>query len=316
MITAIHHAQITIPSGQELAARAFYCGLLGLAEIEKPASLSGRGGLWLAAGERSLHVGVEDGVDRSRSKAHVAYEVTDLPEFRQRLATAGVGVIEGIAIPDHDRIELRDPFGNRLELIQPHSLALPPAARIEIPRQIETERLHLRAPRPERLDAEAEEVHAAVTESLEELQPWMKWANPAPTLAQTRENLRRAAELWMLRRELRLLMYLKGTETVAGSSGLHEMDWDIPRFEIGYWVRTRFVGQGYVTEAVRAIADFAFETLAARRVEIRMSATNQRSRRVAERADFAMEAVLRCDERQRDGTLRDSCIYSRVREEQ
>src|SRR5688500_11482261 len=118
MITAIHHAQITIPPGGEDEARVFYCGLLGLAEVEKPESLSGRGGLWLAVGERSVHVGVEEGVDRWRTKAHVAYEVTDLAAMREKLVAAGFEVIDGISIPGHDRFELRDPFGNRLELIQ------------------------------------------------------------------------------------------------------------------------------------------------------------------------------------------------------
>lgn len=39
MILGIHHVQITIPTGEEARARAFYCDLLGLEEMEKPASL-------------------------------------------------------------------------------------------------------------------------------------------------------------------------------------------------------------------------------------------------------------------------------------
>ena len=121
MITAIHHAQITIPPGAEDQARAFYCGVLGLREIEKPASLAGCGGFWLVVGDRSLHVGVEEGVTRSATRAHVAYEVDDLEHFRRRLRAAGFEVTEGIPIPGHDRFETRDPFGNRLELIMPLS---------------------------------------------------------------------------------------------------------------------------------------------------------------------------------------------------
>ena len=297
MITAIHHGQITIPPGGESEARAFYCGLLGLAEIAKPESLAGRGGFWLAVGERSVHVGVEEGVDRSRTKAHVAYEVADLAAMRQKLTAAGVEVIEGIPIPGHDRLELRDPFGNRLELIQPHAPVLPPAALIEIPECITTERLEIRQPRLERLEQDAAEVHAAVMESIVELQQWMRWAHPVPTLAATRDNLRRAIEQWRMRKELRLLLFLK----------------DIPRFEIGYWARTSFAGHGYITEAVRAIHDTAFDTLAARRVEIRTSSDNPRSRGVAERAGFPLEAVLKEDYRQIDGALRDTCIYAEVR---
>ena len=120
MIIAIHHVQITIPNGSEEQARAFYCGVLGLQEIEKPEILAGRGGFWLALGDRSVHVGAEQGVDRTATKAHVAYEVSDLPGMRRRLVAAGVPIVETIPLPGHDRLELRDPFGNRVELIQPH----------------------------------------------------------------------------------------------------------------------------------------------------------------------------------------------------
>jgi hypothetical protein len=82
MIVGFHHAQITIPKNQELAARRFYCELLQLNEIPKPASLEGRGGFWVQVGALALHIGTEDGVDRSKTKAHLAYEVRDLDKIR------------------------------------------------------------------------------------------------------------------------------------------------------------------------------------------------------------------------------------------
>lgn len=118
-IVALDHAQITVPHGAEEAARAFYCGVLGLMEIAKPAVLVPRGGLWLAVGDRQLHVGTEDGVDRRATKAHVAYRVRDLPAWKRHLQTHGVTIEESIPIPGCRRCELRDPFGNRLELIEP-----------------------------------------------------------------------------------------------------------------------------------------------------------------------------------------------------
>ncbi len=118
MIIGLHHAQITIPIGAEDEARRFYCDLLGLLEIAKPESLRDRGGLWLQLGDRSVHLGVEDGVDRHRTKAHLAYEVSDLSEVRQRLIAHGVEIIESVPIPDHERFEFRDPFDNRVEMIQ------------------------------------------------------------------------------------------------------------------------------------------------------------------------------------------------------
>jgi catechol 2,3-dioxygenase-like lactoylglutathione lyase family enzyme len=118
MITGIDHVQITVPADGVEQARAFYCGLLGLREVEKPESLKGRGGFWLQVGDRQVHVGIEEGVDRRTTKAHIAYAVIGIDDWRDRLAAAGVDVIEGIPIPGHDRFEFRDPFGNRVEFIQ------------------------------------------------------------------------------------------------------------------------------------------------------------------------------------------------------
>ena len=117
MIIGIDHVQITIPMNAVAEARAFYCGLLGLPEVEKPAALQGRGGFWLQVGDRQVHVGTEEDVARHATKAHVAYAVTDVAEWRARLAAAGVEILNGIPIPGYDRFEFRDPFGNRMELI-------------------------------------------------------------------------------------------------------------------------------------------------------------------------------------------------------
>ena len=119
MILRLHHVQITVDPAEEAAARAFYCGVLGLAEVEKPDSLKGRGGLWVEAGGQQLHMAVDEGVERRRTKAHVAYEVDDLTAWRERLAAAGSPPLESVPIPGYDRFECRDPFGNRLEFIQP-----------------------------------------------------------------------------------------------------------------------------------------------------------------------------------------------------
>lgn len=118
MIKGFHHAQITIPVGQEEEARKFYCGVLLLKEISKPESLMGRGGLWLQVGDQQLHVGTEDGVSRVATKAHLAYEVEDLKVTQQQLEDNGIETLESIPIPGYERFEFRDPFGNRVECIK------------------------------------------------------------------------------------------------------------------------------------------------------------------------------------------------------
>ena len=117
-IIGLHHAQICIPKGAEAEGRRFYCDLLGLPEIEKPASLQGRGGFWLQVGDRQVHVGTEGSADRAATKAHLAYEVDDLETWRAKLQEIGIGLLDGEPIPGFTRFEFRDPFGNRVEFIQ------------------------------------------------------------------------------------------------------------------------------------------------------------------------------------------------------
>ena len=117
-IVGLHHAQISIPLGAEEQGRRFYCHLLQLPEVSKPESLQGRGGFWLQVGDRQVHVGTEDGIERKATKAHLAYEVNDLAKWRQRLQENDIQILDGIPIPGFARFEIRDPFGNRLEFIQ------------------------------------------------------------------------------------------------------------------------------------------------------------------------------------------------------
>lgn len=118
MILGLHHAQITIPEGMEKEAKHFYCGILGLIEKEKPDSLKGRGGFWLKVGDWDVHVGTEDGIDRLKTKAHLAYQVEDLSYWEKALEEHHIQIIKGIPIPGYERFEFRDPFGNRVEFIQ------------------------------------------------------------------------------------------------------------------------------------------------------------------------------------------------------
>ena len=118
MIKAINHIQITIPSNSETIARAFYCDLLGLEEIEKPDILKPNGGFWLQLGELQIHIGVEDGVERFNTKAHLGYEVSDLAHWRNKILENDIELFECKPIDGMNRFEFRDPFGNRVELLE------------------------------------------------------------------------------------------------------------------------------------------------------------------------------------------------------
>jgi catechol 2,3-dioxygenase-like lactoylglutathione lyase family enzyme len=118
MIEAIHHVQITVPEESLEAARDFYSGFLGLQEIEKPSSLKKNGGFWLEAGALQVHIGKEENVDRWATKAHVAYRVRGLEEWRKKLLARGLEPKSGSPIPGYARFEFRDPFGNRVEFLE------------------------------------------------------------------------------------------------------------------------------------------------------------------------------------------------------
>ena len=118
LILRVQHAQITIPVGAEDAARKFYCDVLGLREIPKPEALQTRGGFWLEVGNFQIHIGTEDGFDRTKTKAHIAYEVENLAAWREKLLKNKVEILEGIPIPGYHRFEFRDPFGNRVEFLE------------------------------------------------------------------------------------------------------------------------------------------------------------------------------------------------------
>jgi catechol 2,3-dioxygenase-like lactoylglutathione lyase family enzyme len=117
MITGLDHIQLTMPEGEEPRARAFFSGVLGLLELAKPESLTGRGGCWFACGAQELHMGVEAGF-RPAKKAHPAFLVQDLNAMQARLEEAGVQTLSQPPLPGARRVFVEDPFGNRIELIE------------------------------------------------------------------------------------------------------------------------------------------------------------------------------------------------------
>src|SRR6266849_11022219 len=135
---------------------------------------------------------------------------------------------------------------------------------LDIPESFETERLSIRAPR----FGDGAAMNAAIVENIDNLRPWMQWAQTIPTVEESEENVRQARVRFISHEDFRLHLWLRGSETFVGGSGLHRINGDVPSFEIGYWCRKRFEGQGYITEAVNGITRFAFEVLKAERIAI------------------------------------------------
>jgi catechol 2,3-dioxygenase-like lactoylglutathione lyase family enzyme len=117
-VRRLDHVQLAMPPGGEEQAREFYDGVLGIPEIPKPADMAQRGGCWFERGELKVHLGVEREFRPAR-KAHPGFIVSDLPGLVARCRAAGYALTEGQSLPGYARIFVHDPFGNRIELMEP-----------------------------------------------------------------------------------------------------------------------------------------------------------------------------------------------------
>jgi len=119
-VTRIEHVQLAMPAGGEERARAFYHDVLGIPEIPKPPNLAKRGGCWFERAELKIHLGVESEFRPAR-KAHPALLVVDLRALSERLKSSGYPVRDDEPLEGYHRIYVDDPFGNRIELMEPAS---------------------------------------------------------------------------------------------------------------------------------------------------------------------------------------------------
>ncbi len=178
---------------------------------------------------------------------------------------------------------------------------------IEVKTSLETERLTLRMPQP----GDGKVVNEAIQTSIDELRPWLGFARVTPTPEETEVNTREAHIKFLKRENLRYLVFLKETGEFVGSTGFHNIDWDVPKLEIGYWMATFQSGHGYMTEAVQKLTQYAHQGLGCRRVEIQCDRENERSRAIPERLGYVLEGTLKNDDLSIDGKhITDTCIYS------
>ncbi|MEQ8315341.1 MAG: VOC family protein [Gammaproteobacteria bacterium] len=117
-IIGIDHIQIAIPFGGENLGRAFYGELLGLTEISKPEDLAANGGVWFELGDLQLHLGI-DPEFKPAKKAHPGLIVSDLDSLAAKLKAQGYEITEAAPVEEMSRFFTADPFGNRLEFLEP-----------------------------------------------------------------------------------------------------------------------------------------------------------------------------------------------------
>ncbi len=117
-VRRLDHVQLAMPFGREDEARRFYQDVLGIREVAKPPHLAARGGCWFESGSMKVHLGVEKDFAPAR-KAHPAFIVDGLRELAVSLERAGYLVSDDQPLEGYDRVYADDPFGNRIELMEP-----------------------------------------------------------------------------------------------------------------------------------------------------------------------------------------------------
>jgi RimJ/RimL family protein N-acetyltransferase len=183
---------------------------------------------------------------------------------------------------------------------------------LEIPERFESERLMIRVPKP----GDGAILQEAYLESYPRLNPWFPWAQSESSMEDREEFVRQQYARFVKREDMMLMLFLKSEHKLIGCSGLHVKNWDVPSFEIGYWVRTGHEGQGYIIEAVNRITEFGFMEMKANRIFIRCDIANLRSQSVANRAGFLYEGTFRNFERRHDiGELTDMVFFALTQED-
>lgn len=186
-------------------------------------------------------------------------------------------------------------------------LSIPPGK--IAPALIETAQLHIRKPAKEDILG----VATAIQASLPDLQPWMHWATPPPSAKEIEQAIITSNEAFDQGTAFRYHLFTKASDGFAGSIGLSNIDWRVPKMELSFWLVSVFEKRGFMQEAVIATTKIALEFLGAHRVEIRVSEQNYKARNVAEKAGFQKEGRIHNDHRLPNGNLSHAFVYAKTK---
>ncbi len=176
----------------------------------------------------------------------------------------------------------------------------------DVPDEIRTERLHLRVPRA----GDGARICPGVRASMAELKQWMPWAKTDYAEADAELWCRKSFFEFHARKSIQLLMLCDDEH--VGTLGAFDFDFAARSCEIGYWLRTDCVGNGYMSEAVLALGELASKTLKFHRIRIRCDPRNTRSAAVARRCYYALDGTMRHDALDCEGKPRDTHVFSRL----
>ena len=167
--------------------------------------------------------------------------------------------------------------------------------------------------RPFRLD-DAEPIYESVIESLDDLLPWLPWCHRQYSIDETRAFLEGRAAAYEHDEEYAFAIEEKPGGRFVGACGINQIDQANRRANLGYWMRSSATRRGYATACTLLLAEWAFETLELRRLEMVVAVGNEASARVAVKAGAQREGVARRRLNVRGNSL-DATVFSLVPED-
>lgn len=171
-------------------------------------------------------------------------------------------------------------------------LAVPPRSDLRA-RPLETSRLILHP-----LDAtDTRELWTSVESSRQHLEPWLPWVPFNIDLESSGRYAEASAGDWDAARACRFAIRERASRRFIGVIGLESFAHLHESVELGYWLRLDACGKGLMTEAGRAILDWAFGSVNAHRVRVAAATDNHASLSVIRRLGFRFEGIARQAER-------------------
>jgi RimJ/RimL family protein N-acetyltransferase len=181
----------------------------------------------------------------------------------------------------------------------------------DVASELQTERLLLRCPAA----GDGPVLHEAVLESLSALRAWpasLPWAMREPAIATSETFCRESMARFISRAGFVYLAFERANGRFVACIGVHPIDWNVPKFEVGFWCRSAAHRRGFTREAVAAVVDYAIDSLGARRVACVTDEKNQAARSLCEGIGMLLEATLRHERVTPAGELRNTCIYAKA----
>ena len=171
---------------------------------------------------------------------------------------------------------------------------------------LHTDTIYLAPPTIDR----AQEVHTLIQGFTQPHFEFLSWTNKTISLDDTYLNMKTAIKNFETNNtEYKFLIINKHSEDLLGCASLFIRQLRIPYFEVGYWIGSENMGRGYASAACTLIRDIAADFLGAKRIELKTARRNIYSIRVAQRAGFECEAILRDSRVDNAEVVDDTCVY-------